>query len=824
MYKTPIACVIIILFIGIHHFTSFGNKHRASKWFSALLICTFFHLLFDIFTKYTVNHIDIVSAIVNRVAHIFFLGLMLAIFYIVYKYLETMIEETTGKRLDPHRFSLLFLIAAVLGVIFLPISYIKSPQGNYSYGPAAFMAYVAVAFYLVLTMHQLIRYRGCLPPKKRRVLYITLLCEITFSVYQCVVPSSLVSCIGIVLFNLGIYMTVESPDALLAEQLAYEKNRADSANEAKTIFLANMSHEIRTPITAILGMNELIIRETKETSIKQYAKEVDSAAKSLLGIINDILDITKIEEGKLNVILSTYSFLTEIKKVITMTSIQAKKKQLEFKVIIDENIPRKLKGDEIHLRQILINLLSNAVKYTPKGTVTLEITLLPSEMENKAKLFFSVKDTGIGIKEEDITKLYIPFERIEEKRNRNIKGTGLGMSITAQLLNLLSSELKIVSTYGEGSEFSFELYQEIVDAKPIGQLKDYLEHDAEAEYHHDFEAPEAKILVVDDNELNRTVFKGLLKATKIQIDEAENGKECLEMITQKAYDIIFLDHMMPELDGIETFQIMKGMDNYPSKNAPVVILTANAIVGAKEMYLKEGFHTFLEKPIDYILLENVIKELLNKALLCKPVTHAEIPALEASELPMVEGLDWKYARIHFRDEATMLDTVALFTNSIHFEALELETLFTDIDTEAGRNNYCTKVHSMKNSASTIGIIPLAGMSKILEDSARNNNISALKAMHPIFLEYWKSYHTKLAAFSTASCEGSQKAAVDFRQEINELLQQIQKSAKNMDIDDLDRLWLELNSYQFPEEQLPSIQEIHKAIVNFDVDFLQTVSL
>lgn len=235
---------------------------------------------------------------------------MLAIFYIVYKYLETMIEETTGKRLDPHRFSLLLLIAAVLGVIFLPISYIKSPRGNCSYGPAAFMAYVAVTFYLVLTMHQLIRYRGCLPQKKRKVLYITLLCEITFSVYQCAVPSSLVSCIGIVLFNLSIYMTVESPDALRAEQL-------------------------------------------------------------------------------------------------------------EFEVIIDENIPRKLKGDEIHLRQILINLLSNAVKYTPKGTVTLEITLLPSEMENKAKLFFSVKDTGIGIKEEDITKLYIPFERIEEKRNRS---------------------------------------------------------------------------------------------------------------------------------------------------------------------------------------------------------------------------------------------------------------------------------------------------------------------------------------------------------------------------------------------------------------------
>lgn len=376
MYKTQIACEIFIFFIGVLYFSTPGQKNQSSKWFSKLLVCTFLQLVFDVLSVYTVNHLDTVSPIVNRIVHIFFMGFMLVIFYIAYKYLETIIEEETGGKMKRVNYTLIPLIITLLGVIFLPLSYIESPKSNYSYGPAAFMTYAGVAIYVLFIIRLMVQYGKIIPPKKKKAIFVALISEIPVAVYQIIIPESLITCIGMVLLNLGIYMTTENPDALLVEQLEKEKRRADSANEAKTNFLANMSHEIRTPITAVLGMNELILRESKEVSIKQYAKDIEGAAKSLLSIINDILDITKIEAGKLKVITAEYDFFTVIKDVTNMISFKAKMKELVFKVTVDENIPRKLMGDDIRLRQILVNLLNNAVKYTHQGTVTLEINML----------------------------------------------------------------------------------------------------------------------------------------------------------------------------------------------------------------------------------------------------------------------------------------------------------------------------------------------------------------------------------------------------------------------------------------------------------------
>ena len=664
MYKTQVACAIFILYIGILYFRSNSKKTGSSKWFMALLFCSFFQLIFDVLSVYTVNHLETVSPTVNRIIHIVFLGLLQVMFYLAYRYLETIIEEEIGKVVRKYRFTLIPLLLTMTGNIFLPLRYVESARSNYSYGPAAFMTYVGVAVYVFFIICLMIRYGKMIPKKKKQAIYVALSSEIPVTVYQIIFPDALITCIGVVLFNLGIYMTTENPDALLAEQLAKEKQRADSANAAKTNFLANMSHEIRTPITAILGMNELILRETRDVTIKQYSRDIEGAAKSLLSIINDILDITKIEAGKLSVISVEYDFGMMLNDVVNMISFKAKVKGLEFSVLMDENIPRRMRGDDIRLRQILVNLLNNAVKYTHNGSVTLEITGSQSE-EGIAKLLFKVKDTGIGIKEEDLDKLCQPFERIEEKRNRNIEGAGLGMSITKQLLDLLNSELKVASVYGEGSEFAFELEQEVVDDSPIGSPDDDKEYVGK-EYQHGYEAPEAHILFVDDNELNRKVFVGLLKETKIQIDEAGNGRECLEKVKQNKYDIIFMDHMMPELDGVETFRIMKALDDYPCKDTPVVILTANALVGAKEKYLKDGFRAFLEKPIDYEKLETLIWELLDKDLLQEASSVVAMPlsVSEHAELPMIEGLDWKYARTHFKDEQVMMDTVKFFAEAV----------------------------------------------------------------------------------------------------------------------------------------------------------------
>ena len=821
MYKTQLACAVIILFIGVLYFTSGGKKTGSSKRFSALLICSFIQLIFDATTVYTVNHLDTVPPMLNRVVHLVFIGMLEVLFYLAYRYLEAMIEEEIGKKIRRYSYTLTPLLVTITGTVLLPLYYVESKRSNYSYGPAVYMIYLGVAIYVFLIIRLMVQYGKIIPAKKKRVIRIALLSEIPITICQILIPDLLITCIGIVSMNLGIYMTTENPDTLLAEQLAKEKQRADSANAAKTNFLANMSHEIRTPITAVLGMNELILRETKDKSIRHYAKDVEGAAKSLLSIINDILDISKIESGKLTVISAEYDLGTVIRDVVNMMSFKAKVKGLDFVVLVDEDIPAILMGDDIRLRQILVNLLNNAVKYTHEGSVTLALSAVTADSDNTVKLHVSVKDTGIGIKEEDLQKLCEPFERIEEKRNRNIEGTGLGMSITKQLLGLLNSELIVRSEYGEGSEFSFDLVQEIVDASPIGNISDYADT-VEDNYRHAFEAPDARILLVDDTELNRKVFAGLLKPTGIQIDEAINGRECLEKVKQNAYDIIFMDHMMPELDGVETFRIMKQMADFPSKDAPVVILTANALVGAKEKYQEEGFSEFLEKPIDSEKLENMIRELLDESLVREVSVQEAVGENLELELPVIEGLDWKYAATHFKDTGTMLDTITFFAGMLDYEAKELEKLFEDIHTEAGRKEYCTKVHSMKNSASTVGIIPLAGMAKVLEDAARNEDENILRAMTPIFLESWITYRDKLAVLTPPVDENKVKDAENYAEEIEQLLENVSKAAEDMDIDMLDSLGRKLETYCFDKSKQEKVNRIQKAIAEFDIDYLQGI--
>ncbi len=828
MYKTQAACLIVILFIGLMYFSAHNRKTRSSVWFIVLLTSTSFQLIFDMLSVYTVNHLETVSPIVNRIVHIFYMSFMLCIFYLAYKYIETMIEEELGRRFMRYRYATVIpLIATILGVIFLPLYYIESKRSNYSYGPAAFMTYIGVAVYIIFIIRMIIKCGKLIPPKKRKTIRYALLSEIPVAIYQIIIPDALITCLGMVLLILGIYMTTENPDALLVEQLEEEKKRADNANAAKTTFLANMSHEIRTPITAVLGMNELIMRESRELEIKQYARNVDGAAKSLLSIINDILDISKIEAGKLSVIIAEYNIASVLRDVVNMISFKANVKELKFNVQVDETIPIKLMGDDIRLRQILVNLLNNAVKYTQKGSVTLEVVKLSSEEEKEAKIRFLVKDTGIGIKEEDMQKLCTPFERIEEKRNRNIEGTGLGMSITKQLLELLNSRLEVHSVYGEGSEFAFELCQEIVDKTPIGAMEDTaMEEDAG--YRQSFEAPNARILIVDDNELNRRVFIGLLKETKMHIDEAASGRECLGKVQEMKYDIIFLDHMMPEMDGIETLHAMKKLADFPSKEAPVVILTANAIVGAKDKYLSEGFNAFLAKPIDYKKLETLITELLDESLIQTVSVTADTrldSALgqedEPIEFPIVEGLDWKYASQHFNDTESLMDAVHFFANSLELEAIALSKLWEDVNMENGRKAYCTKVHSMKNSAATIGIIPLAGMAKVLEDAARGDELEVLERVTPVFLTTWYSYKEKLSSVIKNDVNDiAKKNAFEHISEINALIAQIRTAAEDMDIDTLDELWKQMQEYHYDEEQKIFIEVLHKAIVEFDVDFLQ----
>lgn len=401
---------------------------------------------------------------------------------------------------------------------------------------------------------------------------------------------------------------------LRATQIArLEEQKALAASEAMSNFLANMSHEIRTPINAVLGMDEMILRESDDEKILEYARTIEGAGRSLLALINDILDFSKIEAGSVEIIENGYDLSSMLADAINMVSLRAESKGLVLNTEVNPDIPDRLYGDEVRIRQIVLNLLNNAVKYTESGSVTLKVDFDMTEKE-KLLLRVNVEDTGIGIREEDIGRLFEKFNRLDLAKNNSVEGSGLGLAIAHQLLLHMDGQIHVKSEYGKGSVFSFELPQKILEPDKIGNFdakSAYIKTNKEKSPDN-FTAPKAKILVVDDTPINLIVVRELLKRTKIQVEEADSGRKCLELAAAYAYDVIFLDYRMPEMDGIETLKHLKESESEYNRNTPVIALTANAIVGAKERFLKEGFDDYITKPIAGDQLEKVLMEYLPK--------------------------------------------------------------------------------------------------------------------------------------------------------------------------------------------------------------------
>lgn len=404
-------------------------------------------------------------------------------------------------------------------------------------------------------------------------------------------------------------------DMLAVEQ---EKQNALAASESKAKFLASMSHEIRTPINSIIGMNEMILRENQDAAVEEYAQQIQSSSKMLLGLINDVLDFSKIEAGKLEIVENDYSVSTMLKTVVVGIQARAKKKKLILKTDIDESLPSVLKGDEIRIQQVLNNILSNAVKYTEKGLVTLSVKgIRNEETEQGFLLEMSVRDTGIGIRKEDMERLFDSFQRLELKKNRTVEGTGLGLNITKQLVEQMNGTLHVESEYGKGSCFTVRIPQQVIDGTAVGVSVKNLSstrRSAEAVQVKRSEdilyAPDAKVLIVDDNRTNLKVMEMLLKRSKIQLDFATGGQQCLDMTKEKKYDLILMDHMMPEPDGIQTLHLLRGDKDNVNCETNVIVLTANAIAGMEEEYLKEGFADYLSKPVEVAKLESMLAKYL----------------------------------------------------------------------------------------------------------------------------------------------------------------------------------------------------------------------
>jgi len=603
IYALGIGCVIIVSFITYLFFSVKRKSTKMHKIYGAMIITALTHLLTELGALYTLTHSEKVPAWINRGVHQLFLILFLVIFYEVYLYILAMINEEIQEPVKKSNLLLIPFITSTIGVLVLPIYYKHEATASYSYGPGIIVIYVCVYLLAIIATTYLVRFRKMIAPKKKKAIAISLLCEFGVGIYQFFNPTHLISSIGITLLCIGFYLTVESPDNVLIELLVDEKRKVEKAkeeaimaNQAKGRFLAQMSHEIRTPINAILGMNEIILRESDDANILEYAQDVSNASQLLLSIVNEILDLSKIESGKMEISETEYNLHKLIADLTAMISLKAQAKGLTFIVDVDNSLPVNLYGDDLRIRQILTNLLSNAIKYTQKGTIILHI--FGTVHDDNVTLHCSVSDTGIGIKKEHIATLFDEYKRIEEDSNHYVEGTGLGLNITMGLLNLMGSHLQVESTYGKGSEFFFELRQEVRDSLTIADYLKNKEHSqSKKRWKSTFIAPNARCLVVDDNVTNRKVFIKLLEYTKIQIDEAESGFECIEKMKTNRYDIVFLDHMMPDMDGKETLQHIKEMKDYPSEHATIIALTANAFVDAKTQYISEGFDDFLPKPI-----------------------------------------------------------------------------------------------------------------------------------------------------------------------------------------------------------------------------------
>lgn len=516
---------------------------------------------------------------------------------------------------------------------------------------------------------------------------------------------------------------------------------AERANAAKSNFLANMSHEIRTPMNAIMGMSEFILRDCKDDVARENASRIRSAAKSLLSIINDILDFSKIESGKMEIINVPYQTASLLNDVVTMIKIRLLDKPVELITDISPMLPVRLIGDEVRIKQILINILNNAVKFTEKGSITLKVRC-EKEGDNSCRLFASVKDTGIGMREEDQAKLFESFSRVDTKRNRSVEGTGLGLAISRKLVRMMGGEIQLKSTYGSGTTFFFDIVNDVSGWEAMGDFKDVFPETEEKLFTPSFRADGARILVVDDNDMNLRVAEGILKPYGIRPDTASGGMEAIQKAAGvEGYDIIFMDHMMPEIDGVEAMQRIRETEK--GEKTVIIALTANAVNGVKEQYKAYGFDEFLSKPIEPKKMDEILRFFLPESIR-KPVSEnqqedkqnkpeATAPESDFSECyGSVPGVDYDAALSYCMNDPSFLKAMVLE----YVKGDKTGKLDTDYH-EQNWDDYRIIIHSVKSTSLNIGLSDLSQSAKDLETAIKEGNTEYVLENHGDFMEAYK---------------------------------------------------------------------------------------
>ncbi len=595
------------------------------------------------------------------------------------------------------------------------------------------------------------------------------------------------------LFVVGMVFLLNTEEKVRESAALKEaKLQAEQANQAKSDFLANMSHEIRTPMNAIVGITEFILRDTEDENVKMCAGQIQSASHSLLAIINDILDFSKIEAGRMELVDAPYQLSSLLDDVAVMILFRIGDKPVAFTIDADETLPYKLEGDEIRVRQVLINLLNNATKFTQEGEITLTVKYEKTDEPDKIRIICVVKDTGIGIKEEDIKKLFSSFSQVDTKKNRSVEGTGLGLAISKRLVQMMGGNITVESEYGKGSAFRFDIISKVLDWTPMGSVQCGVpERDGLFEVK--FRAPEAKVLAVDDNKVNLQVIEGFLSLYGINTDKAESGQEALNKASTKNYDLIFMDHMMPVMDGVEAMQKLR--ENHVE--CPIIALTANAISGVREMYLGLGFQDFVAKPIEL--------EKLDKAL------RSFLP--ENMQLPLEEG---STPKVVLKQDASEDETIL---RQVYLDGKNKAPLMRELFGKEDLHNYAIEAHALKSVAATIGRTELSEIAKKHEMAGKSGDIEFIKADFDNLITKYEALLDELSQRFKEDEEPETGLREPEEGEVEKLIGDIRNALDDFDINSISEMVSRLNELELGDKH-ELVQQMREAAELFDYDAIE----